>query len=260
MEEFRWNLLHGENHVFANLLACDFIGHGASAIDRDDNLLFGHILEGKRRFSGRRRTRTHVCTVIWVIWLVCVCVCASGKRANSHCINDLVDILFQLDRYEQNVLKRENSISISYKTKVARMLFIVVIIFIVLHIPFTALIFIRNQLLKSLVMDQIDGWFYILWYTSHYLLYLNAAVNPIIYGLTNDNFRRAYHQTPLLPQRARFWSTLAKKLKNKNHNEVRMNFGVVITRTYNPPIHPHTHSSCGLVVGRWARVRVPVRT
>lgn len=105
------------------------------------------------------------------------------------------------------------------------MLFIVVIIFIALHIPFTALIFIRNKLLNSLVMDQIDGWFYILWYTSHYLLYLNAAVNPIIYGLTNDNFRRAYHQTPLLPQRIRFWSTtLTKYWKHKNHNEVRMDF------------------------------------
>lgn len=107
------------------------------------------------------------------------------------------------------------------------MLFIVVIIFIILHIPFTALIFIRNQLLKSLVMDQIDGWFYILWYTSHYLLYLNAAVNPIIYGLTNDNFRRAYHQTPLLPQRIRIWSTLTKKTKNRNHNEVRIDFCAV---------------------------------
>lgn len=141
------------------------------------------------------------------------------------------------------MLKRENSISISYKTKVARMLFIVVIIFIILHIPFTALIFIRNYRLKSKnQIDQIDGWFYILWYTSHYLLYLNAAVNPIIYGLTNDNFRRAYHQTPLLPQRIRLWSTLAKKLQNINRNEVRKAFCAV---------HSHSHrerSSSALAV------------
>lgn len=90
--------------------------------------------------------------------------------------------------------------SVSYKRRVARMLFIVVIIFIILHLPFTALIFIRNKLLKTFQMDQIDGYFQILWYMAHYLLYLNASVNPIIYGLTNDNFRRAYHQTPLWPK------------------------------------------------------------
>lgn len=117
----------------------------------------------------------------------------------------------QLDRYEQKVLKRENSISISYKTKVAKMLFIVVVIFIGLHIPFTALIFIRNKLLKNSTMNQVDGGFYMLWYTAHYLLYLNSAVNPIIYGLTNDNFRRAYYQTPLLPRRLR--SCLADVVK-----------------------------------------------
>lgn len=106
----------------------------------------------------------------------------------------------QLDRYEQKVLKRENSITISYKTKVARMLFIIVIIFILLHIPFSVLIFMRTKLLQNLVMNQLEGGFYLLSCISHYCLYLNAAVNPIIYGLTNDNFRRAYHQTPIMPK------------------------------------------------------------
>lgn len=103
------------------------------------------------------------------------------------------------------MLKRESSISVSYKTKVAKMLFIIVIVFVVLHVPFTALIFIRNKLLKKSVMNQIAGSFQTLWYTSHYLLYLNAAINPIIYGLTNDNFRRAYHQTPIFSCRYSSW-------------------------------------------------------
>lgn len=122
--------------------------------------------------------------------------------------------LFQLDRYEAKVLMRENSMSVSYKTKVARMLFIIVIVFILLHLPFMALILLRNKLLKSSRMDQIDDNFQTLWYAAHYLLYLNAAVNPIIYGLTNDNFRRAYHQTPLLPQCMRYKSSMTIKKMN----------------------------------------------
>lgn len=106
-------------------------------------------------------------------------------------------ILWKLDRYEQQVLKREHPISVSYKTKVAKTLFVVVLTFVLLRVPFTVLIFARNDLLKQSVINQVNGSFTVLWYSSHYLIFLNAAVNPLIYGLTNDNFRRAYHQTPL---------------------------------------------------------------
>ncbi|XP_037917400.1 neuropeptide Y receptor type 2 isoform X2 [Hermetia illucens] len=107
-------------------------------------------------------------------------------------------IFYKLDRYERQVLKREHPMSVSYKTKVAKMLFIVVIIFVVLRVPFTALVFIRNQMLQNNFVDQILGSFQVLWYASHYLIFFNAAINPLIYELTNDNFRRAYHQTPFL--------------------------------------------------------------
>lgn len=121
----------------------------------------------------------------------------------------------QLDRYEQRVLKRENSITVSYKKKVARMLFIIVIIFIILHLPFTALIYMRTKLLQNLVMNQLEGGFYLLSCVSQFSLYLNATANPIIYGLTNDNFRRAYHQTPILPNLFSRWIHEFKQLHPK---------------------------------------------
>lgn len=106
--------------------------------------------------------------------------------------------------------------TISYKTKVARMLFIIVIIFILLHIPFTVLIFLRTARLNgTLVMNQLDDGYYILDCISHYSLYLNAAINPIIYGLTNDNFRRAYHQTPILPSQITRWIHNRKQFQHQ---------------------------------------------
>lgn len=107
-------------------------------------------------------------------------------------------IFLKLDRYEQKVLRRENPISVSYKTKVAKMMFTVLIVFVLLRVPFTALIFIRNQMLKDTKVNQVQGAFSILWYCSHFLMFCNAAINPIIYGLTNDKFRKAYRQTPLI--------------------------------------------------------------
>jgi 7 transmembrane receptor (rhodopsin family) len=106
-------------------------------------------------------------------------------------------IFWKLDRYEKQVLKREHPISVSYKRKVAKSLFIIVITFVVLRLPFTAMVFIRNDwVLSTGGGTSLSGSFYILWYTSHYLMFFNAAINPVIYGMTNDNFRRAYHQTP----------------------------------------------------------------
>lgn len=136
---------------------------------------------------------------------------------NFFLFNQMKLFTLQLDRYEQKVLKRESSITISCKKKVARMLFILVSIFVLLHIPFTVLIFMRTKLLKQPVMNQFDGGFYILSCISHYCLYLNAAMNPLVYGLTNDNFRRAYHQTPIIPTH---FNRLLYAFKQLKYNKV----------------------------------------
>lgn len=101
------------------------------------------------------------------------------------------------------------------------MLFIIVTIFILLHIPFTVLIFLRTKLLKTAVMNQLTGKIYLLSWFAHFCLFANAAINPIVYGLTNVNFRRAYHQTPIIPKRfGQFRLNLVKKFKYKGLHTV----------------------------------------
>lgn len=36
-----------------------------------------------------------------------------------------------------------------------------------------------------------------LWWISKYLIFVNAAINPMIYGLTNEKFRRALKNTAI---------------------------------------------------------------
>lgn len=96
------------------------------------------------------------------------------------------------------------------------MLFIIVTIFILLHIPFAVLIFLRTKLLKTAIMNQLTGKIYLLSWFAHFCLFANAAINPIVYGLTNDNFRRAYQQTPIIPKQfGQFWLNFVKKFKYK---------------------------------------------
>lgn len=104
-------------------------------------------------------------------------------------------IFWKLDQYEKMRKKRDNPLQISYKRKFAVTLFIVVLSFVLLRLPFTTLVFIRYNMLQHSQKNQVEGSFQTLWYISHYLIFLDCALTPVIYGVTNENFRRAFRQT-----------------------------------------------------------------
>lgn len=125
--------------------------------------------------------------IVFVVWLplVIMVICYSA-------------LFFKLDQYERRVLRREHPINVSYKTKVFRTLFVVVVVFVVCRVPFTALIFLRADLQGGpQTMNQIVDGYSTLRFVCHFLIIVNSAINPIIYGLTNENFRRAFRTTTL---------------------------------------------------------------
>ncbi|XP_017066482.1 neuropeptide FF receptor 2 [Drosophila eugracilis] len=103
-----------------------------------------------------------------------------------------IAIFYKLDRYEKRVLSRENPLTVSYKRSVAKTLFIVVVVFAVLRLPFTILVVLREKYFDEDV--SVSSGMQLFWYISQYLMFLNAAVNPLIYGFNNENFRKAYYQ------------------------------------------------------------------
>ena len=48
-----------------------------------------------------------------------------------------------------------------------------------------------------IAVPQVQDAYNVLWFISHYLITVNAALNPVIYGLTNETFRRAFRTTRL---------------------------------------------------------------
>lgn len=106
-------------------------------------------------------------------------------------------IFFKLDQYEKMRKQHDNPLQISYKRKFAVTLFIVVLSFVLLRLPFTTLVFIRFNMLQHSEMNQVDVSLKTLWYIAHYLIFLDCALTPVIYGVTNENFRRAFRQTRL---------------------------------------------------------------
>lgn len=74
----------------------------------------------------------------------------------------------------------------------AKTLFIVVVVFAALRVPFTILVVLREKYYDEDI--SVSSGMQLFWYISQYLMFLNAAVNPLIYGFNNENFRRAYNQ------------------------------------------------------------------
>ncbi|XP_018566370.1 neuropeptide Y receptor type 2 isoform X3 [Anoplophora glabripennis] len=112
-------------------------------------------------------------------------------------------ILIKLNKYEKIIQKNFHR-HMSYKKRAAKMMFVVIVTFMICRLPFTVLIIYRQQLIKvkqlsssNDVKNQVNGVYHTLWFTSKLLIFLNAAINPFIYGVNNEKFRRAIKSTKL---------------------------------------------------------------
>ncbi|XP_076250782.1 neuromedin-K receptor-like [Rhynchophorus ferrugineus] len=113
-------------------------------------------------------------------------------------------IFVKLNKYEKIIVKSFNHHQLGYKRSAAKMMFIVILTFMVCRIPYTAFIIYRHCLLKSkkqsstnVITNIVDGSYHTLWFTSKYLLIVNASLNPLIYSATNISFRNAFKRTKL---------------------------------------------------------------
>ncbi|XP_053610661.1 allatostatin-A receptor isoform X2 [Plodia interpunctella] len=65
---------------------------------------------------------------------------------------------------------------------------------VVCRLPYTVLIYWRNNLSNNI--NSVEGSYDSMWFVANYLMYLNCAVNPLIYGFTNTKLRKAMDRTP----------------------------------------------------------------
>ncbi|KAF5306259.1 hypothetical protein FQA39_LY08957 [Lamprigera yunnana] len=140
-----------------------------------------------------------------------------------------IALFIKLRQYEQVILRKINTINVHYKKKVAKMMFIVIATFVLCRFPLTALIFYRNHLLKKdniiqseTVRNQVNGAYYILWFTSRYLMFLNASINPVIYGLTSEKFRKVFRKTTVSKYMFAFKNEEPNNEKLKNKQKINI--------------------------------------
>ncbi|XP_063885807.1 uncharacterized protein LOC135114064 isoform X1 [Scylla paramamosain] len=98
----------------------------------------------------------------------------------------------------KNFSKREHPVMTHLKKRVVKMMFLVVVTFVVCWLPIQLLNIFHTNFLNdfgSLKDDTSKRNYAALMTVSQYMIYVNPAVNPVIYGLLHQNFRRAFRLT-----------------------------------------------------------------
>lgn len=135
---------------------------------------------------------TRVLPVYWYIILILLVWFPLSVTTMSY-----TTIFLKLDYYEKKLQRTHQKVFVSYKTKVARTMFIILVVFVICRAPYTALIFERYVWKALSEMNQVTESFHDFWFAAKYFLYVNAAINPLIYGFTNESFRRAFRTLPV---------------------------------------------------------------
>ncbi|XP_045451234.1 ultraviolet-sensitive opsin [Melitaea cinxia] len=101
--------------------------------------------------------------------------------------------------------------------KAMRITACVLVAAVICRIPFTILVYWRSTM--SLEINAVEGAYEIMWFIASYLMYLNCAINPLIYGFTNVRFRRAMDRTPgIACFRFGSWCCICTMVKKKKRS------------------------------------------
>lgn len=98
----------------------------------------------------------------------------------------------------KNLSKREHPVMTHLKKRVVKMMFLVVVIFVVCWLPLQLLNIFYTSFLDEngqIKDEETEKYYNALVTVSQYMIYVNPAANPIIYGLLHQNFRRAFRLT-----------------------------------------------------------------
>ncbi|KAG7172818.1 Substance-K receptor-like, partial [Homarus americanus] len=129
-----------------------------------------------------------VVSIIGLTWLPLSIMVVSYTR---------IFVYFQQMRFSF-MKSREHPAMVHLKKRVVRMMFVVVVAFTVCWLPFQILKIANNMFIDEsghFVNEKAEQTYNDLLTVAQYMVYTNAAINPIVYALMHQTFRRAFRVT-----------------------------------------------------------------
>lgn len=99
-------------------------------------------------------------------------------------------ILLRMKKWQERLNESGNPVKGRHRKKIIVMLWVYLVASTVCWGPFQVLVFYRYYL-KPTPASELPPWFHKMVFIQHLLASLNAAIDPIIYGIVNETFRRA---------------------------------------------------------------------
>ncbi|GIX81856.1 substance-K receptor [Caerostris darwini] len=101
-------------------------------------------------------------------------------------------IILQLDKYEHQLFLREHPLKMKYRKKVIKVLFMYVLNYLAFWVLFQIVVLYRYF---KPPQQELAPWYRKVYFPAHVLTYAQSAINPVIYGLCNESFRKAFRIT-----------------------------------------------------------------
>lgn len=106
-------------------------------------------------------------------------------------------ILWRLEKSSKDLASRgSGNLIIRARSRAMRVTACVLVTATICRLPYTVLVYWMYDLYHRGEMNAVNGSFDRFWFAANYLMYLDCALNPLIYGFTNERFRRAMDRTP----------------------------------------------------------------
>ncbi|KAG1652459.1 Calcium-activated chloride channel regulator 4 [Nymphon striatum] len=138
-------------------------------------------------------------------------------------------IICKLEKYNRLLMNKVHTLKIKFRNKVIRMFFIVLLVHLLCWLPLQILILYAAY--RPDQGSQLPQWYLVYFtYFAHYLVFLHCAINPFIYGIRNENIKKALLKSfPFLAKKFRSNRVIPTTIVININNGTGTMKGIVIT-------------------------------
>ena len=133
-------------------------------------------------------------------------------------------VICKMDKFSRRLNDSGNPVKGIYRKRILQMIFVYLLVSLVCWAPMTLCVFYKALYHDKAEDRLLPNWFQNVKFTQHVLACVNAAINPLIYGVVNETFRKAIVlQFPCLSKCINKFGWNSPNSRHTHRNTIRVN-------------------------------------